>query len=198
MTLSELRSIIMQRGYRLEKTPTVQKNRGVMVRAGLILMSMFMLNAYSSASAEPAKADITFVDDETKPFVHCSLGSQGTICRPSSGSFVWCEKREDANKLEEKISGESSHKYSISLVDLGAMKCGITESITMNGAFFPERTREGILHPQVSRKLFSNLAPKRVYEATSSTSKTMALDQTQSSKKIHPQVYHARNLMSRR
>ncbi len=182
MTLSDLRAIIMQRRYGLEKTPTIHKIRVVMVRAGLMLMSIFTPSGSSSASAEPAKADITFVDVESKPFVHCSLGSQGSICRPSSGSFVWCEKREDTNKLEEKISKESGHKYIMSLIDLGAMKCGITEFVTMNGAFFPEKTREGILHPQVSRKLFSDLGPQGSYESTSSTSSDVASDQTQPSK----------------
>lgn len=113
--------------------------------AGSTLLSLSMLSGTAVAQSGLATAT---------PAISCTQENGLQVCRPSGASFVWCKSAEDLANLETAVDRDPMRTPAAITEASAGGRCGLTASVEMNRYNRPEKTAEGQLHPEISRRVF--------------------------------------------
>lgn len=92
------------------------------------------------------------------PTVNCQTETGVMVCRAVAVAFVWCKAAPDLAALETMVELEPGRREAIVAAAAFKGQCGTSAGVVMNVLNRPERTLEGVLHPQISQKVFGQIA----------------------------------------
>lgn len=131
---------------------------------GAILTIVLALCGLGDGVSSPAGAQtLSPTQTRTGPtlgsIVRCQAEGGPVICRLTDAEFVWCKTGVQLGQLEGAI-GRDQNRLEALIADARAGgTCGTTRGIIMNALNQPERTLEGVLHPEVSKTTYAPRPP---------------------------------------